>query len=180
MSLLDRFYNSEENQRKYGFKYIKLPEGIISIIYDGDFDALMNAAYASLGYEQSENLSQQIPSDSRPELLLEYSEATGIYVKKSGVKVTVDVDGAGDYPNFFLRLTENSGELIIRFNMLLPEIYPVKECLPYNIPLSSLSAVNEMFRLKHDELLWKWNQLRTDKPMKLQTLPNYRAINRIC
>lgn len=179
MSHLDRFYSSEENQRKYGFKYSKDSNGIVSIFYDGDIDVLMDAAYASLGYEQVESPSQCDSSDSMPELLLEYSHATGIILKGPDVEVTVDVDGAGDYPNFFFRFTENGREVTIRFNMLVPEIYPGNESLPYHLPSSSLSAVNELFRYKCDELVEKWNELRPDKPMKLKMLPNYRAINRI-
>lgn len=179
MSLLDRFYSSEENQRKYGFKYYKDSNGIVSIFYDGDIDVLMNAAYASLGYEPVESHSQCDSSDSMPDLLLEYSQATGGILKVPGVEVTVGVDGVGDYPNFFIRLTENGREVIIRFNMLVPEIYPGNESLPYHLPLSSLSAVNELFRYKCDELVEKWNGLRPDTPMELKMLPNYRAINRI-
>lgn len=179
MSLLDQFYSCEENQRKYGFKYSKDSNGIVSIFYDGDIDVLMGAAYASLGYEQVESPSQCDSSDSMPELLLEYSHATGIILKGPEIEVAADVDGVGDYPNFFLRLTENGRDVIIRFNMLVPEIYPGNESLRYHLPLSSLSAVNELVRYKCDELVEKWNGLRPDKPMKLEMLPNYRAIKRI-
>lgn len=180
MSLLDQFYSCEENQRKYGFQYSKTPDGVVSIFYDGEIDTLMQIAYSSLGYERLEAKSPRNPVDSRPELLLEYTEETGIIIKDSGASATVDVDGEGDEPNFFLRYSDKDKEVIIRFNMIVPEIYPDNDCLTCHLALSSLTAVNELFRDKCDEFVKKWNRLRPDCPMKLNFIPNYRAINRLC
>lgn len=178
MSLLDKFFSSEANQKKYGFEYEKDSSGNNCIYYDGDFSELYEIACDSLGLKKV--VIETEAEDQRPDLKLKFLKETGIITKDSGENVTVDADGIGDEPNFLLRFIDNGKEVTIRFNMNAPEAYPDNDSLPYFLPLSSLSAINEMFILKCHELVSKWNRLRQDNPMTLKRIPNYRAINRIC
>ncbi len=174
MGVLDEFFNSEANQKKYGFECRSDSSGLSSIYYDGDVDELIDIAFESMGYK---TISEK-PADGQPELILMYSRESGLLLKEE--TVIVDVDGIGDEPNFFLLFSDNGKETMIRFNMTVPEIYPDNESLTYHLPLPSLTAINEMYRARYEELVMKWNTLRPDKPIYPRTLPNYRAINRVC
>lgn len=177
MDILDKFFDSEENQRNYGFEHHKDESGFSSIIFDGDFDELMNTAYEALGFIEVKEESEI--HDQRPILEVRVNRDGKLVMKDTGIFIEVDVDGVGSEPNFFIRFAEGKEDICIRFNMLKPELYPNNDSSDYRFPNPSLSAINDFFSSNYPMLLKKWNGLRKDCVFELEWLPNYRAINRV-
>lgn len=156
--MLEEFWSSEENQKKYGFEYVADATGFNKIIYDGDLDDLMTAALTTMGFFISD--SQEV--DEEPIQIINFG-----------------VDGIGDLPNFYVQLSADQA-LRIRFNLIDPEYYPADYICPLKITNKTLTEVNRILRTNYAELVCKWNSLRPDCTMEPQPmLPNYRAINRI-
>lgn len=175
MDKLDAFWNSPENQEKYGFTYHHEPDGPHEIYYDGDYDELMKIAYTAAGFNELEIV------DDDQHLLLEFemNDAGNMLVKGTDDLVTVTVEGIGDEPNFVLNFLYYDTPTLLRFNLINPEFYPQDYKCPFMIPLTSLSVLNSYVSQHYQELTDKWNALRPDLPAKPDYLPNYRALNRI-
>ena len=177
MDILDEFFNSEENQRKYGFEYYSDGSGNGSIIYEGDIDELMNTAYATIGFVEVKDGNET--DDTRPELNIQLNIDGKLVIKDTGTFIEADVDGIGSEPNFYMRFSEGDETTTIRFNMVNPELYPDNQSSGYRLPNSSLSAINNFFRRNYPGLIWKWNHIRKDAVFEIDRIPNYKAINRI-
>lgn len=177
MDILDEFFNSEENQRKYGFEYHSDGYGNGSIIYEGDIDELMNTAYATIGFVEVKDGNET--DDTRPELNIQLNQNGKLVIKDTGTFIEADVDGVGYEPNFYIRFDEGNYTTTIRFNMVNPELYPDNQSSSYRFPNPSLSAINSFFGRNFPLLIKKWNNLRKDSMFELEQIPNYRAINRV-
>lgn len=175
--MLDEFFESEENQKKYGFEYYTDGYGNGSIIYEGDLGQLMKTAYEVLGFVEVKKENET--GDSRPELNIQLNEDGTLQIKDTGTLIEVDVDGVGSEPNFYIRFSDGDDTTTFRFNMLKPESYPDNLSTSYRLSNSSLSAINDFFRRNYPVLVWKWNHLRKDTVFEIEQIPNYRAINRI-
>lgn len=176
MKALDAFFESEENQKRYGFKCRKDSSCGKAIIYDGDFSKLMDIAYETAGYVKVETLQEN--NDPRPRLSFVF-ESPRLINTEDSFPVETGVDGTGDEPNFYLRLQSGDESVIIRFSMTTPSIYPDNESCTYQFSLDSLTAINSFYRENCNTLIGKWNALRPDLPISDIFIPNYRAINRI-
>ena len=177
MDILDEFFDSKENQGKYGFEYYKDESGFGSIIFDGDIYQLMNTAYESLGFTRVDVEKEMV--DPRPLLNIQVNKDGMLILKDTGDIIEVDVDGEGSEPNFYIRFTEGNDTVIIRFNMVDPELYPDDQCYAYRLPNTSLTAINDLFGRNFPMLVRKWNLLRKESAFELERIPNYRAINRV-
>lgn len=172
---LDEFYKSEENQKKYGFRYIVV-DGIGSIYYDGDIDELTEIAYKSAGWIR---VAEKNVSDSQNVISFHCNEGGLIVVDGSQAVVTAEVDGKGTEPNFLLRFKVNDSDVVIRFCMEKPQLYPDNGSYSYSFDLKSLSIVNEIFQANYFIFIDRWNTLRPDMATSYGQIPNYRAIKRI-
>ena len=177
MDILDEFFNSEENQKKYGFEYYTDGSGSGSIIYKGDIEELMNIAYEALGFIEAKDENKT--GDSRPELSIQCDQDGRLLIKDTETLIEADVDGVGSEPNFYIRFADENETVTIRFKMLQPELYPDNHSSSYRLPNSSLSAINSFFRDNYQRLINKWNEIRNDANIEIERIPNYRAINRI-
>lgn len=161
MNILEPFWTSEENQRKYGFQYSKNESGDYSVYYDGDVSELMDIAFKELGYVENRKATQISNDDSLP--ILDFG-----------------VDGIGEVPNFFIQICEGENSETIRFNLSDPEYYPADFKPSVVMSSSTLTRVNNIMREHNLEFYDKWNSLRSDCPVQSDGwIPNYRAINRI-
>ncbi|MDE6560937.1 MAG: hypothetical protein K2K75_06135 [Muribaculaceae bacterium] len=177
MDILDEFFNSEENQKKYGFEYYKDTYGNGKIIYDGDIDVLMNTAYDVLGFVEVKEGNET--NDTRPELNIQFNQDGRLVIKDTGTLIEADVDGIGFEPNFYIRFGVGDNSTTIRFNMVKPELYPDNQSSSYRFPNPTLSAINKFFGRSFPLLIRKWNNLRKESMFDLDQIPNYRAINRV-
>ena len=177
MDILDEFFNSEENQRKYGFQYYSDGSGNGSIIYEGDINELIDTAYETLGFVVVRE--EYGTADSRPELDIQFNQDGRLVIKDTGTLIETDVDGFGSEPNFYIRFGDGDCTTTIRFNMVKPELYPDNQKLYFRFPNSSLSVINNFFRRNCTELICKWNYLRKEAAFEIDRIPNYKAINRI-
>lgn len=161
MSVLEPFWSSEENQKKYGFAFSKDESGICNIYYDGDFQKLTDIAFKAMGYEGHDTASPVPSTDALT--IIDYG-----------------VDGIGESPNFFIRICDGENSETIRFNMMDPEYVPQDFKPSVQVSNSILSEVNQIMREHNVEFYDKWNGLRPDCPVQYDGwIPNYRAINRI-
>lgn len=176
MKALDAFFESTENQKRYGFECRKESSGCISIIYDGDFSILMDIAYETAGYQRIDTSVED--TDSRQTLSFVLKSEKLINTENSA-PVEFGVDGVGDEPNFYLCFQSGGKSVVIRLSMIAPKIYPDGVSCLFRFSLDSLSAINGLYRAKCDTLIERWNSLRPDLSISDQFIPNYRAINRV-
>lgn len=161
MNILEPFWISEENQRKYGFQYSQNGSGDYSVYYDGDVSELMDIAFKELGYVEN-GIARPVPKDD------------------SLTIIDYGVDGIGEAPNFFIRISDGGNSETIRFNLSDPEYYPADFKPSVVMSGSTLTRVNNIMREHNLEFYDKWNSLRPDCPVQSDGwTPNYRAINRI-
>lgn len=172
MSRLSAFWESEENQKKYGFSHENS-----SIYYDGDFNELLEIAFKWAGYTKVEDNPER--TDPRPLLEIAIGEDGNLVMKNSGEEIEVVVDGEGREPNFFIRFAHNGEVTVIRFNMRFPELYPGNGYYPFRFSLRSLSAINAFFENKYEEFVGKWKSFHPEDEIDISRIPNYRAINRL-
>lgn len=155
--MLEEFWTSKENQKKYGFEYFISESGISSIVYDGNYDKLLDIAFSAIGYKRFDSEASEETLDI----------------------VDFGVDGDGDEANFFVQFKDHNN-LKIRFNLVAPEYYPADFQCQFAMTNASLSNVNEIMREHNLELIEQWNTLRPDSTIQPDDMvPNYRAINRI-
>ena len=176
MKALDAFFESEENQKRYGFKCRKDSSCGKAIIYDGDFSKLMDIAYEAAGYIKVETLQEN--NDPRPCLSFALND-NNLILTDTGDLIETGVDGIGDEPNFFLRFQSGVESVIVRFSLIAPSIYPDDESCQYQFSIDSLTAINGFYRENCNTLIESWNALRPDMPISDMFIPNYRAIKRI-
>ncbi len=177
MNALESFFQSEENQKKYGFKYPKDESGIHSIIYNGDIHELFEIAYKDLGFTE---IKEEIESsDTRPVLHIQITQEGILVLKDTGNLIEADVDGVGTEPNFYIRFADGNDSTVIRFNMIDPELYPDNQSSNYRFSNASLSAINEFYAINYPTLIRKWSDIRNEPLIEIDLLPNYRAINRL-
>lgn len=178
MSRLDDFWNSEENQKQYGFECRQDSHNVRSIYYDGDFNELMEIAYKWAGCTV---VKDDDPWANDPRHLLEIAIADNgcLVMKDSGEESETGVDGVGTEPNFYIRFFYEETEAEIRFNMRYPALYPRNEYYPFRLSMKSLSAINSFFEQRCEEFAAKWNCIHPENKVDLNRLPNYRAINRL-
>lgn len=77
--MLDDFFESVENQKKYGFKHYSDRYGNGSIIYKGDLGELMKTAYEALGFVEVKGENET--GDSRPELNIQFNQDGMLVIK---------------------------------------------------------------------------------------------------
>lgn len=172
MSRLTAFWESEQNQEKYGFTYENN-----SIYYDGNSNELLEIAFKWAGYIRVEDNFNS--DDPRPLLEMAIAENGNLVMKDTGEEIEADVDGQGMDPNFYIQFAFNGEESIIRFNMRLPELYPYNEACPFRLSMKSLSAINTFFENKYEEFAGKWKSFHPEDETDISRIPNYRAINRL-
>lgn len=177
MSRLDDFWDSEENQKKYGFECLQDSHNVRSIYYDGVFHELMEIAYKWAGYTPAENDPRA--DDPQPLLEIAIAENGNLVMRDSGEEIEADVDGEGAEPNFYIHFSHNGEETVIRFKMLCPELYPDNEACPFRFSMKSLTAINSFFEQKCEEFAAIWNNLHSVNKVDVTRIPNNRAINRL-
>lgn len=168
------FFRSKENQGKYGFEYC--PDSS-AIIFDGDVDRLMSIAFEATGFKAVGPQDEQ--EGRRPVLSFTLDNEGYLVNDDNGSRIETGVDGEGVEPNFYLKIRSDNGSIILRLCMTEPKLYPNDESCPYQLAMSSLSAINQFYKKGREELIKRWNTLHPDSVVTTNPIPNYRAINRI-
>lgn len=173
MMVLNAFFESEDNLKKYGFEYKKDSEGHYSIVYDGNISDLMDMAFASSGFTQIPN-----PEDEGLSIAFDIDAEGRLINADSGKHIITRVDGVGEEPNFYIQF-EVMGRIVeMRFSMIAPKLCLNDQHNP-RLYLSCLSTINRFYEFNCIQLIQQWNDLRPDNPVTQTILPNYRAINHL-
>ena len=171
MGILKAFFESEENQKKYGFEYNKDSNGHCSIVYDSDISDIMDMAFTSAGFTRITN-----PAEESKSIAFDIDAEGKLIDADSGNLIETSVDGIGEEPNFYIRF-EAIGRIVeMRFRMIAPKLCLENQSNP-RLYLSCLSTINRFYESNHKRLIQHWNDLRPDNPVTNTILPNYRAIN---
>lgn len=176
-SRADLFLESEENQKKYGFR-TTIEDGIRCIYYDGDIEVLNEAMYGPIvntDDDQEDECSGKMMSLS----YLNNELHAIIPGENDYTPVTLTI-GVDDRSEFYLSITTIDGRVLTQLHFITPSYYPKEDVCQYLLDIKGLSTLNEYLRNNREDMIEEWNHLHPTQLIdEYAPLPNYRYLGSI-
>lgn len=175
-SRADLFLESEENQKKYGFR-TTIEDGIRCIYYDGDIEVLNEAMYGPIVNPDDDPEDEDIGRTMSLSYLNNELRAT-IPGESDSTPVTLRI-GVDDRSELFLSMTTNDDRVLTQLHFISPAYYPDEDACQYLLDLNGLSALNEYLCNNWEDMIVEWNHLHPTQLINYATLPNYRYLGSV-
>lgn len=172
-SPMDDFFESEENQKKYGFTYDKKNNAIYCD--EGDWDEIFAAMMGRNSVEE------MYPEVEGPEYELKLSD-DGLVGRQKGTdnefrEVVLQLySDQGDTPA--MELIDADGNIICGLTLLYASYYPSKEACALRLGIRALTALNQYLAVdKWETMCVEWFRIHLDRtPDSPIAMPNYRYL----